>query len=237
MGKNLIQQRRGKGSSTYRAPSFRYKAKVNHNKLTGETVKGQILDIIKCSGHSAPLIQVAYDNGEQAWIIAPEGVRVGETIESGPECRAKTGNTLPLKNIPEGTPVYNIESSPGDGGKFVRTSGTAAKIVGKTRAGITIILPSSKQKLFNPECRACIGVIAGGGRLEKPFLKAGNKYHAMRAKNKLYPHVCGVSMNAVAHPFGSGSSHTKGRPTQAGKHAPPGRKVGSLSPKRTGHKR
>ena len=91
MGKNLIQQRRGKGSSTYRAPSFRYKGKAGYNKLTEETIKGKILDIIKCPGHTAPLIRVEYENGEGVLIIAPEGVRVGDFIESGPESRARAG--------------------------------------------------------------------------------------------------------------------------------------------------
>jgi len=237
MGKNLIQQKRGKGSSTYRAPSFRYKGKTSHAKLTDKTIKGTILDIITCQGHTAPLVKIEFENGEKTLMIAPEGIKVGDTIMSGPESKLKTGSSLPLRSIPEGTSIFNIESNPGDGGKFVRTSGTFARIVGKTGAGVTIKLPSNKQKLFNPECRACIGVIAGSGRTEKPFLKAGNRYYAKRAKNKLYPKVSGISMNAVAHPFGSGSSHTKGRPTQASRHSPPGRKVGSIAPRRTGHKR
>lgn len=237
MGKNLIQQRRGKGSSTYRAPSFRYKGKVSHNKLRDGSVKGKVADIIKCRGHSAPLIEVLFENKEKTLMIAPESIKVGDPIVSGPEAKAKTGFILPLKNIPEGTSIFNIESTPGDGGKFVKSSGTFAKVVGKTKAGVSIKLPSNKKKIFNQECRACVGVIAGSGRLEKPFLKAGNKYYAMRAKNKLYPHVCGISMNAVAHPFGGKGSHTKGRPLQASRNAPPGRKVGSISPRRTGHKR
>ncbi|MEE9525255.1 MAG: 50S ribosomal protein L2 [Candidatus Woesearchaeota archaeon] len=237
MGKRLIQQRRGRGTATFRAPSFRYKGATTHNKLTDKTLKGKILDLITCQGHSAPLAKIQYENGEKTLMIAPEGVRVGDSIQSGPEAKAKTGNILPLKNIPPGTSIYNIEINPGDGGKFVKSSGTTAKIAGKTDAGITIVLPSSKKKIFNPNCRANVGIIAGSGRLEKPFLKAGNKFYAMRAKNKIYPHVLGISMNAVAHPFGSKSSHIKGRPTQASRHSPPGRKVGNIAPRRSGHKR
>ncbi|MBW2982319.1 50S ribosomal protein L2 [Candidatus Woesearchaeota archaeon] len=237
MGKNLIQQKRGKGSSTYRAHSFRFKGRVKHNKISTETINGKIIDLIKCSGHSAPLAQVKYDNGEEILMVAPEGVRVGEIVQAGEKADLKNGNIIPLKNIPEGTSIYNIENSPGDGGKFVRTSGTFAKVVGKIRNGVVIRLPSNKQKIFQPECRACIGIIAGSGRTEKPFLKAGNKYYAMRAKNKLYPHVSGTSMNALSHPFGGSSSHTKGRPTQASRNAPPGRKVGKIAPKRTGMRR
>ncbi|MBW2996067.1 50S ribosomal protein L2 [Candidatus Woesearchaeota archaeon] len=237
MGKNLIQQRRGRGTATFRAPSFRYKGNTSHNKLTDKTLKGKIIDLITCQGHSAPLAQIQYENGEKILMIAPEGIRVGDSIESGPESKAKAGNILPLKSVPTGTTIYNIESQPGDGGKFVKSSGTSAKVAGKTRAGITILLPSSKKKIFNPECRACIGIIAGSGRLEKPFLKAGNRYYAKKVKNKIYPHVQGISMNAVAHPFGGKSSRIKGRPLQASRNAPPGRKVGNIAPRRSGHKR
>ena len=101
-------------------------------------------------------------------------------------------------------------------------------------AGIVVELPSSKRRTFMPDCRAIIGTIAGGGRTEKPFLKAGTRHFKMKAKNKFYPIVSGISMNAVAHPFGGKGSHTKGRPTQASRNAPPGRKVGSIAPRRTG---
>ena len=237
MGKNLIQQRRGKGSSTFRAPSFRYQGKTKHIKLSEEIQKGKILDLITCQGHSAPLAKIKYENGEDLLMIAPEGVRVGDMIESGPKCKIRSGNSAPLKSIPSGTFIYNIEASPGDGGKFVKSSGTSAKVVGTTKKGITIMLPSNKQKQFNSECRATIGIIAGAGRLDKPFLKAGKKFFAKKAKNKIYPIVCGISMNAVAHPFGSKNSHIKGRPTQASRNSPPGRKVGNIAPRRSGYKR
>ena len=237
MGKNLIQQRRGKGSSTFRAPSFRYKGKVSHTKLSEESINGKITDITKCQGHSAPLIEVTFENKEKILMIAPESIRVGDPIVSGPDAKAKLGFILPLKNIPEGTSIFNIESTPGDGGKFVKSSGTFAKVVGKTTAGVSIKLPSNKKKIFHPECRACIGVIAGSGRKEKPFLKAGTRHYAMKAKNKLYPQVSGTSMNSVDHPFGGSSSATKGRPTQSSRNAPPGRKVGKIAPKRTGRKK
>ncbi len=237
MGKRLIQQRRGKGSSTHRAPSFRYKAKSGHNRFTEETIKGKIIDLIKCPGHSAPLAKIEYENKEVCYIVAPEGIRAGDVITSGSEAKPKPGNTLQLKDIPSGTSINNLELNPGDGGKFVKSSGTSAKIIEKTKKGIVVLLPSSKRKIFDPNCRACIGHIAGSGRLEKPLLKAGNKFYAKKAKNKLYPKVSGTSMNAVAHPFGSKSSHQKGRPTQASRNAPPGRKVGNIAPKRSGHKR
>ena len=235
MGKNLIQQKRGKGSPRYRAPSFRYKGKSNFTRHEeGKIIMANVTDIVHSSGHSAPLIELKYSNGEIGLIQAPEGIRVGDKIEIGNDAELKSGNILPLKNIPEGTSIYNIESNPGDGGKFVRASGAFARIITKMENSIVVELPSSKRKTFSPECRAAIGVVAGSGRTEKPFLKAGTKFYAMTAKNKLWPIVSGTSMNSVNHPFGGSSSHAKGIPTQSARNDPPGRKVGKIAPKRTG---
>ena len=239
MGKNLIQQKRGKGSPRYRAPSFRYKGKSNFARYEdGKEVSATITDITHSSGHSGPLMELKYSNGEIGLLQAPEGIKVGDKIEIGENAEIKSGNILPLKKIPEGTSIYNIESNPGDGGKFVRTSGAFAKIITKMQEGIVIQLPSSKRRTFLPDCKAVVGIVAGSGRTEKPFLKAGNKFYAMKAKNKLWPVVSGTSMNSVSHPFGGSSSHAKGIPTQSSRNDPPGRKVGKIAPKRTGrHKR
>lgn len=239
MGKNLIQQKRGKGSPRYRAPSFRYKGKSGYvGYEQGKIASADITDILHSSGHSAPLMELKYSNGENGLLQAPEGIKVGDKIEMGENIELKVGNILPLKNIPEGTSIYNLESSPGDGGKFVRASGTFAKIITKTEHGVVVELPSSKRRVFLLECKATIGVIAGSGRTEKPFLKAGNRFYAMTAKNKVWPQVSGTSMNSVSHPFGGRSSHAKGIPTQSSRNSPPGRKVGKIAPKRTGrHKR
>lgn len=237
MGKNLVQQRRGKGSPTYRAPSFRYKGVARHMPIYDKKTKGEIIDFIHCQGHSAPLAVVKYGEKERFMMQAPEGVRVGDIIEVGADANADIGNTLQLNNIPEGTQIYNIENSPGDGGKFCRSSGVFAKIVNKLPNGVSVLLPSGKRKLFRTDCRATVGVIAGSGRTEKPILKAGNMYYKMKAKNKLWPITSGTSMNAVDHPFGGGGSSTKGRPTQCGRNDPPGRKVGKIAPRRTGRKK
>lgn len=237
MGKNLIQQRRGKGGPRYRSPSFNFKGEAKLPKLSNDTISGQIIGLVKCPGHTSPLMEVKYNNDETALSQAPEGVKIGDVLSSGSSAELKTGNVLALKNIPEGAEIFNIEARPGDGGKFVRSSGTFAKIVSKYENKIIVLLPSSKKRDFLPECRAAIGINAGGGRTEKPVLKAGNKFFAMKARNKMWPSVSGTSMNAVTHPFGGRSSHNKGRPTQAARSAPPGRKVGKIAPRRTGRKK
>lgn len=238
MGKNLIQQRRGKGSSTFRAPSFRYLGRAEYCKYTNEeSVEGYVVDILHCAGHSAPLARVRFQDGEECLLMAPLGLKIGDAVHHGLKVEPREGNTTILENIPEGTLIYNIESKPGDGGKFVRASGSFAKISVKMPNKIVIELPSKKQREFNPLCRATIGIIAGGGRLEKPLLKAGNNYHKFEARNKLYPHVCGLSMNAVDHPFGGSRSSKKGKSMIAPRNAPPGRKVGLLRPSRSGRRK
>lgn len=236
MGKNLIQQARGKGSLRYRAPSFRYKGEAKHLPLLAEKMSGQVIDIVHCAGHSAPLIQIKFGQ-EEGLVIAPEGIRVGDTIEVGIGSAIHLGNVMPLKEIPEGTLVHNIEKCPGDGGKFVRAGGVFGKVLTQLGGEVIVRLPSKKQKSFNANCRAAIGVIAGGGRMEKPVLKAGTMYHEMRKRNKLYPQVSANAMNAVDHPFGNSRSARKAKNVPVSRNAPPGRKVGMIAPRRTGRKR
>jgi large subunit ribosomal protein L2 len=237
MGKNLIQQARGKGSPRYRAPSFRYVGEGKYAQFNGDKLIGKIVDLLDSQGHNAPLAQIKYENGLVSLIQAAEGVRVGDEVQIGSNAEVKKGNTVPLKNIPEGMAIYNIEANPGDGGKFVRSSGGFAKIITKMDRKVVVEMPSSKRKEFQADCRATIGIIAGSGRKDKPFLKAGKKHFAMKAKNKLFPSVSGSSQNSVDHPFGGSSSASKSGPTQASRNAPPGRKVGKIAPKRTGKRR
>jgi len=234
MGKNLTQQKRGKGSPRYRAPSFRYAGKVEYPTPRKDIINATVIDLVDSSGHSGPLAKVDYGDKEQGLLFAPEGIRVGDSISAGNSVPLKSGNILPLKDIPEGTPIYNLESSFGDGGKFVRSSGTFAKIIAKLGGDIIVELPSRKRRTFNENCRATIGIIAGSGRLEKPFLKAGRRYFAMKAKNKLWPIVSATSMNAVAHPYGGHSSCRHKCSFATSRNAPPGRKVGKIAPRRTG---
>ena len=236
MGKRLIPQRRGRGTSTFRFPGFRFKGSPAHLSTQFGEQKGTITELIHMASHSAPLALVTFANNKQTLMLAPEGVRVGNAISFNTS-ELSTGCSLLLKDIPEGTLVYNLECVPGDGGKLVRASGGAARVANKISGKIRVLLPSKKARIFHPNCRATVGIIAGGGRKEKPLVKAGIAHHKKRAKNKLYPRTSGIAMNAVAHPFGGTSSSQKGRPLIAKRNAPPGAKVGSLRPKRTGRKK
>jgi large subunit ribosomal protein L2 len=236
MGKNLIQQARGKGGPAYRARSFAYAGLARLRNISNNCITGKITDIVKSPGHAAPLIKVSFEDGIKCLMQAPEFVKIGDVLQAGPGSEISAGNIMALKDIPEGTLIFNIESQPGDGGKFCRTSGCAAKVVSKIKDKVTILLPSKNEKKFNLNCRACVGIPAGAGRKEKPFLKAGAVHHAKRSKNKRYPMISAAAQNAVDHPFGNTRSSRKAKNKSTGRFAPPGRKVGSLWPKRTGKK-
>lgn len=238
MGKRIIVQRRGRGTHTYKSPSHRYKGAVKYRVYddveTSGMINGKIVDLINCPGHSAPLAIIEYENKDIILIPAPNNVKVNDKIVSGFNAPVGVGNILPLKNIPPGSLIYNIEIKPGDGGKFVKSAGSAAKVISHLEDKTIIKLPSKKNKIINSSCRATIGVIAGGGRKDKPILKAGKAMHIKRAKNKLYPRTSSVAMNAVDHPFGSGRGRHVGKPKTAPRWAPAGRKVGLVRAKKTG---
>jgi len=235
MGRRIQGQRRGRGTSTFRAPSHRYKADLQHRKVEdGDVIAGTVVDIEHDPARSAPVAAVEFEDGDRRLVLAPEGVGVGDELQVGVSAAIEPGNTLPLAEIPEGVPVCNVESSPGDGGKFARASGVSAQLLTHDRNVAVVKLPSGEMRRLDPQCRATIGVVAGGGRTEKPMVKAGNKHHKMKARGTKWPNVRGVAMNAVDHPFGGGGRQHPGKPKSISRNAPPGRKVGDISSKRTG---
>ena len=145
------------------------------------------------------------------------------------------GNIMPVKQMPEGTVVSNVEGKYGDRGQFARASGTYVTVIGHTEDGKTRVrLPSGQRKTVPSICRGMIGIVAGGGRTDKPILKAGIAYHKARAKKKNWPHVRGVAMNPVEHPHGGGNHQHIGKPSTVKRSAPAGRKVGLIAASRTG---
>nr|QBM01262.1 50S ribosomal protein L2 [uncultured archaeon] len=232
MGKRIITQARGHGSFSYRVRRKAFKYKVGYpRELKGE---GIVLKLLNSPGHTAPLAKVKYEKGI-FYIPAFSGMSEGQKIEfEGKE--AKDGNIMKLKDIPIKTPIYSIESKPGDGGVFIRTGGTSAVINRVSEAGIFVLFPSKKEKKFGSECRAIVGTIGGAGRLEKPIVKAGKAFYMKKAKNRLWPRTSAVKMNAIDHPFGSGrGKHPKSK--IAKRNAPHGRRVGLLRPRRTGRRK
>ncbi len=233
MGKRIKTQRRGKGGPTFRA---RKKGKKSSYPMPEKKKKGQIVEFSKEIGRNGLLARVLTEEKKEFNVVAAEGMFLGQEIEIGKGAELEIGNVLPLGEIPEGCPVFNIEMSPGDGGKLVRSTGSYSLLVSKTAAMATVRLPSGKTKSVSAKCRAMVGNAACGERQEKPFIKAGNKYFYMKAKSRPWPSTRGVAMNAFSHPHG-GEQHHAGKSTSVSRHAPPGRKVGHIASKRTGRKK
>jgi large subunit ribosomal protein L2 len=231
MGKRIIARARGKGGPRYVAPSHRYLGKVEY--LPFNNAVGKVVDIVDDVGRSAAVAIVKFD-GKEILHIAPEGLSVGQTIKYNGEINV--GNVVELDKIPVGTKICAIENYPFSGPKFCRAAGSYAVVVGKTENKVRIQFARGYEIELDKNCRATIGIPAGGGRLEKPWIKAGQKLHAMMARNKLYPRSAGVAMNPTDHPYGGKSKRP--RPSRAvSRHAPPGAKVGSISPRRMGKRK
>jgi large subunit ribosomal protein L2 len=242
MGKRIRVQRRGRGGSTFRASTHKrvapsqYPLTMATKEYFEAAIQGVIEELVHDSGRGAPLALIRFENGEKCYTVIPEGVYVGQKIQIGGKASVEVGNILPLGKIPEGTMVCNIELRPGDGGKIAKSSGTYAIVVGHTAQGTIIKLPSGKTKYISDYCRSTIGVASGAGRTEKPFLRAGAKFHLMKAKGHKYPRTRGRAMVAAVHPYGSSKrSARKGTTTSHG--APPGQKVGLIAARGTGRKK
>ena len=233
MGKRIITQRRGRGSPTWRTPDHIHIAPAKYPLLDpSKTYKGIVRDLVHDPGRWVPLAEIELETGQVFHVPAVEGLYIGQVIGIGSNAEIANGNILPVGAIPEGTQICNIEKNPGDGGRYARSSGTYAIILSKSGGKVKIQLPSKKVIEVSSSARATIGVIAGGGRLEKPLLKAGAAYYKWRAKSTWWPRVRGVAMNPVSHPHGGGR-HV-GRPTTVSRTTPPGRKVGHIAARKTG---
>ncbi|MCI4334412.1 MAG: 50S ribosomal protein L2 [Thermoplasmata archaeon] len=235
MGKRIISRRRGAGSGTYRSPSHRHHGPMVHPPAT---MSGQVkvVDIVHAPGRSAPVAEVQAEDGRRFRLLATAGLSTGSmvAINAGAVDR---GSLLPLSEIPDGTLVSNLEVKPLDGGRLVRAAGTSALVVAHSGREVTIQLPSGQFKDLLAACRAQVGTIGGGGRGERPYIKAGKKVHTTQSLARAPFKVRGVAMNPVNHPFGGGAHQHVGRPSTVSAGAWPGAKVGRFSPKRGKHKK
>jgi large subunit ribosomal protein L8e len=163
--------------------------------------------------------------------LGAEGRFPGQFGYCGKRAALTVGNVLPVAGMPEGTIICNVEAKVGDRGSFARCSGNYATIIShnpdenKTR----IRLPSGAKKTIPSGSRAMIGIVAGGGRIDKPLLKAGTAHHKYRVKRNVWPKVRGVAMNPVDHPHGGGNHQHIGHPSTVRRDAPAGKKVGLIA--------
>merc|ERR1712070_1204974 len=244
MGRVIRGQRKGNGGIFKSVSRTRKGAaklrRFDYSEKKGY-VKGVIKEIIHDPGRGAPLARVAFKDPirykqQKETFICAEGLYTGQFIYSGKKASLSIGNVKNVGSMPEGTVVCNIERYAGDRSAIARASGTYGLIVAHNPdAGLTRVkLPSGSKKLIPSTCRAMVGQVAGGGRTEKPMLKAGTAYHKYKVKRNCWPKVRGVAMNPVEHPHGGGNHQHIGHPSTMSRMAPPGMKVGLIAARRTG---
>jgi len=247
MGRPVRAQRKGRGGI--------FKAHVHHRKGAAKLrvldyseregyVRGIVKEIIHDPGRGAPLARVQFRHPYRFAkitenFIAVEGLYTGQFVYAGAKADLKIGNVLPVGGLPEGTVISNVEEKVGDRGALARASGDYATIIAhNVDAGTTRIrLPSGAKKTIKSASRSTIGIVAGGGRVDKPILKAGRAYFAAKAKRNNWPKVRGVAMNPVEHPHGGGNHQHVGKATTVKRDTPAGRKVGLIAARRTGRLR
>ncbi|MDD5741714.1 MAG: 50S ribosomal protein L2 [Candidatus Nanoarchaeia archaeon] len=236
MGKSLIQQARGRGSLTFRVRPIAYRYRISYPRLDSKG-KGKIISLLNSPAHSAPLAKIQIEK-EIFYVPAADGVYEGKEImidEKREGDKPENGDILRLKEIHVGANIFNIEVSPGSGGKFVRSSGCYGIILNKDENGVEVLINRRRLRL-NENCRAIIGIVAGQGRTIKPLIKAGKRYHMMKAIGRKWHRTSAIKMNALDHPFGGGRGK-RIKSKIAKRNAPAGAKVGHIRPRRTGWKR
>lgn len=154
---------------------------------------------------SANLALLVYEDGEKRYILAPNGLKVNDTVVSGPDAEPNVGNALPLGKIPLGLFVHNIELAPGKGGTVARSAGVGCQVMAREGGKVTLRMPSGEVRLFDARCLATIGQV---GNSEWGSVKLGKAGRARWLGRR--PHVRGVAMNPVDHPMGGGEGRTSG---------------------------
>ena len=190
---------RGKITVRHRGGGTRPKYRIIDFKRNKDGVPGKVAAIEYDPNRSANIALIFYADGEKRYIIAPNKLQVGDVIFSGPDADIKTGNALPLKNIPVGTVIHNIEMKPGKGGQMARAAGNGAQLMAKEGDYASVRLPSGEVRKVRIECRATIGEVGNLDHGNIMLGKAGRKRHM-----GIRPTVRGSVMNPNDHPHGGG---------------------------------
>ncbi len=195
-GKITARHRGGGHKRMYREIDFRREK---------DGVPATVASIQYDPNRSARIALLHYTDGEKRYILAPDGLQEGDRLENGPDAPPTIGNSLPLKRIPLGTEVHNIEMLPGQGARLCRSAGTAATLVAREAGWAQITLPSGEIRRIPASCRATIGKVGNSDHMSIRLGKAGRKRWLGRR-----PHVRGTAMNPIDHPHGGGEGRTKG---------------------------
>jgi large subunit ribosomal protein L2 len=211
--KSLLKPARKKGgrnnqgivTSRFRGGGHKRMYRIIDFKRRKDNVWATVISIEYDPNRSARIALLQYEDGEKTYILAPDGLKKDDRIISGEDVEPRVGNCMPLKKIPTGMTIHNIEMQPGRGGQFCRSAGTAATINARDGKWAQITLPSGEVRRVSSECRATLGMIGNAEHMNISLGKAGRKRHMGRK-----PHNRGTSMNPVNHPMGGGEGRTAG---------------------------
>ena len=206
--KNAGRNNQGKITVRHHGGGSRRKYRVIDFKRRKDGVAATVIGIEYDPNRTANIALICYEDGEKAYILAPQGLTDGMKVMNGPEAEVRVGNCLPLEQIPVGTMVHNIELHPGKGGQMVRSAGAGAQLMAKEGKYATLRLPSGEMRMVPLNCRATIGII---GNIDHNLINYGK---AGRIRNMgIRPHVRGSVMNPNDHPHGGGEGKAPvGRP-------------------------
>ncbi len=211
--KSLLEPKPKKGGrnnqgivcTRFRGGGHKQMYRVIDFKRKKDDVTATVVSIEYDPNRSARIALLQYDDGEKAYILAPEGLKAGEKLVSGDKVEPKTGNCMPLRSIPLGMTIHNLELQPGRGGQICRSAGTGATLTAREGKWAQVTLPSGEVRRISSECRATIGMIGNAEHMNISLGKAGRKRWMGRK-----PHNRGTSMNPVDHPHGGGEGRSKG---------------------------
>ncbi len=196
---NAGRNNQGRITTRHRGGGEKRRYRIIDFRRDKDGVPAKVATIEYDPNRSARIALLHYVDGEKRYILAPLGLKVGDTVTSGPEAEPKIGNALPLKNIPQGMVIHNIELTRGRGGQLVRGAGTGAQLMAKEGDYAQVRLPSGEQRLIHILCRATIGQVGNVDHSNVSIGKAGRSRHM-----GLRPEVRGSVMNPVDHPHGGG---------------------------------
>ena len=206
--KNAGRNNQGKITVRHRGGGSRRKYRIIDFKRRKDGIPATVVSIEYDPNRTANIALISYVDGEKAYILAPEGLKVGQKVMNGADAEVRVGNCLPLELIPVGTMVHNIELHPGKGGQMVRSAGNGAQLMAKEGKYATLRLPSGEMRMVPIVCRASVGVVGNGDHNLINIGKAGRKRNM-----GIRPTVRGSVMNPNDHPHGGGEGKTSiGRP-------------------------
>ncbi len=209
MNKTAGRNAHGRITTRHRGGGAKRKYRIIDFKRLKDGIPAKVATIEYDPNRTANIALLHYVDGEKRYILAPNGLKVGDVVESGPDADIKVGNALPLANIPVGTTVHAVEMKPGKGAQLVRSAGAQAQLMAKEGKYAQLRMPSGEFRLININCRATVGQVGNLSHELVTIGKAGRSRHM-----GIRPHVRGSAMNPVDHPHGGGEGRAPiGRPS------------------------